>query len=299
MPDKPVTGAAELKPHQLYPAGRKLAPDFLVVTRRPLLNRTTPITSIGSCFSREIRNELVRKGFNYLQTEPGAAGKNPEGWNRVYNTFCLRQEFERALSDFAPRERFWEFDGQILDPYRKRVAWTSREQAEAELAQHRESARQAFTQAEIVIITVGLREIWFSKLDGAVFSQLPPSKVLDPARHAFRCSTVEENLANLEAIHALLKQANPRCRIIVTVSPVPLRATFLDQNVLISNSISKATLVVATHEFVARHDDVHYFPGYELVTVGIKKPLERDNRHVRRRAVARIMRVFEQMFVAG
>ena len=95
------------------------------------------------------------------------------------------------------------------------------------------------------------------------------------------------------------KQANPRCRIIVTVSPVPLRATFLDQNVLISNSISKATLVVATHEFVARHDDVHYFPGYELVTVGIKKPLERDNRHVRRRAVARIMRVFEQMFVAG
>jgi len=298
MEYRPEIELAALKPHQLYPEGRRLTPDFLASSRQPLLSRATPITSIGSCFAREIKNALVRKGFNYLQTEPGDAGSNPAAWNRVYNTFCLRQEFERALAEFRPQERFWEFDGRVLDPYRKRIAWTSKEQAEEELAQHKDSARRAFTQAEVVIITVGLREIWYSKVDGSVFCQVPPAQVFDATRHAFRCSTVAENLANLEAIHALLKRANPGCRIVVTVSPVPLRATFLDQNVLVSNAISKATLVVATHEFVARHDDVHYFPGYELVTAGIRRALERDNRHVRRRAVARIMRVFEQMFVA-
>ncbi len=300
MDYKPETELLALKPHQLYPAGRKLGPEFLASTRQPLLGRSTPITSIGSCFAAEIRNDLVRKGFNYLHTEPGEGGRsNPVAWNRVYNTFCLRQEFERALSEFRPHDRFWEFDGQILDPYRKRVAWRSHAEAEDELARHRASARDAFTRAEVLIITVGLREVWYSKVDGSVFCQVPPARVFDADRHAFRCSTVAENLQNLESIHALMQAANPGCRIIITVSPVPLRATFLDQNVLISNSISKATLVVATHEFVARHDNVHYFPGYELVTAGIRRALERDNRHVRGRAVAKIMRVFEQMFVAG
>jgi hypothetical protein len=147
-------------------------------------------------------------------------------------------------------------------------------------------------------MTVGLTEVWYSKVDGSVFFQVPPPAVFDPEVHAFRNSTVDENLANLEAMHRLLVAANPACKLIVTVSPVPLRATFQDQNVVISNTVSKATLVVATHQFVSNHENVHYFPSYELVTVGIRRAFESDNRHVRRPAVHEIMKVFERMFVA-
>ena len=295
---KRAAALPDLKPHQLYPEGRALRADFLRATPRPLMSRGTPVTSIGSCFAMEIRNFLLSKGYNYLQTATVRnAPHSPSAWNRVYNTFSLHQEFQRALSSFTPQERFWELDGQILDPYRRWVTWASREQAEAELDQHRRSATAALTQARVVIITIGLREIWYSKLDGSVFCQAPPARLFDPDRHAFRNTTVEENVRNLEAIHALLADRNPGCQIILTVSPVPLAATFNDQNVVISNALSKATLVLAAHEFISRHDNISYFPGYELVTVAIRKALERDNRHVRRRTVRQIMNVFEHMFV--
>lgn len=297
MADRPEIEILDLKPRDLYPDGRRLRPDFFLDERHGLMTRETPVASIGSCFAREIKDYLVERGYNYLQT---ATGKNARhgsaAWDRVYNTFCLLQEFERALGGFDPHERYWQLEERVLDPYRKKVVWESVEQAEEELERHRVTAREALTRAEILVVTVGLTEIWYSKVDGSVFFQVPPVGIFDPDIHAFRNSSVEENAANLEAIHRLMAAANPECRIIITVSPVPLRATFRQQNVVISNTVSKATLVVATHQFVANHDNVYYFPSYELVTTGIRRAFESDNRHVRRQAVREIMRVFESMF---
>ena len=292
MPTFPEITILNLKQRDLYPKGRALGPDFFLGEQHALMTRDTPVASIGSCFAREIKDHLVERGFNYLQTAHGSAA-----WDRVYNTFCLRQEFERALGSFTPHERFWELDGLILDPYRKQVVWSTKEEAERELETHRQTAREAFTKAQILVITVGLTEIWHSAIDGSVFYQVPPAGVFDPQIHAFRNSNVSENLANLEAIHALMQAANPECRIIITVSPVPLRATFQKQNVVISNTVSKATLVAATNQFVANHDNVHYFPSYELVTTCIRGAFKGDNRHVSRRAIRRIMRIFEWMFL--
>lgn len=100
-------------------------------------------------------------------------------------------------------------------------------------------------------------------------------------------------------MHALLTAHNPGCQLIITVSPVPLLAAFrTEHNVVVNNAESKATLLVAAKAFVARHDDVHYFPSYELVQHAIRDPFEPDNRHVKRSTVDTIMRVFESTFVA-
>jgi hypothetical protein len=289
---------ADLKPHQRYPAGRGLKPEFLGGARCPLMTRRTPVASIGSCFAAEIKAYLVRKGFNYLHAASDSEGqRHPTAWNRVYNTCSMRQEVERGVSAFAPNERFWDVEDRILDPYRKMVSWKTRAEAEQELEQHRLAVSRIIRKAEVFILTIGLREVWFSKLDGSVFYGVPPVGAYNPELHGFRMTTVEENVRNLDAIHALLMSVNPGCKFIITVSPVPLHATFLEQNVVVSNAISKATLVVAVNEFVSRHDNVFYFPAYEIVTVGIRKAFERDNRHVRRRTVNRIMSIFEQKFV--
>lgn len=299
MTAHPEISILNLNERDLYPSGRKLNTDFLLGHRHALMTRDTPVASIGSCFAREIKDYLVTNGFNYLQTADGPNARHGSAaWDRVYNTFCLRQEFERALAEFTPHERFWETEGRIHDPYRKQVVWNTIEEAERELAAHAQAARRAFTKARVLVITVGLTEIWHSRIDQSVFYQVPPASVFDPARHGFRNSTFSENLANLEAIHTLLAGANPGCQIIITVSPVPLRATFQKQNVVISNTVSKAILVAATSAFVANHENVHYFPSYELVTTCIPRAFKGDNRHVTRRAIGRIMRVFEQMFLA-
>lgn len=297
LPEEVILG---LGPKQRYPEGSALKPAFLRSGAQGVLSRDTPIASIGSCFAREIKDYLQESGFNYIVTAEGPNARHGSAaWDRVYNTFCLRQEFARALGEFAPAEPLWHLDdGRILDPYRKDVQWDSLQEAEAALEEHRRTAREAFLTAKVLVVTVGLTEVWYSKEDGSVFFQVPPADVYDPDKHGFRVSSYDENLANLEEMHRLLKAANPECTLIVTVSPVPLRATFRDENVVVANARSKSTLVTATREFVDRHPEVKYFPSYELVTQVIPEPFTDDNRHVKRTTVHEIMKVFEADFMS-
>lgn len=271
----------------------------LTAARTPLVSRTTPVASIGSCFAREIKNWLVHEGWNYVQTSQHPAARHGSAaWERVYNTFCLRQEVERALDDFRPDESVWHLDGMLADPYRKGVRWRDWTSMADELDQHCQDAWLALTTCRVLIVTVGLAEIWQQISDGAVFYQMPPSEVYAPERHTFRVSTVEENVWNLERLIALVLKHNPDCHIILTVSPVPLAGTFRDDNVIVANTVSKAIVRVAVDTVVAsaRTSQVQYFPAYELVQITGPGAFEPDARHVRPDVVASIMQAFITMF---
>jgi hypothetical protein len=296
LPEAAILG---LKPHQLYPERDKLRADFFKRVRLELLTKQTPIASMGSCFAREVKDYLVTNGYNYVQTATGPNARHGSAaWDRVYNTFCIGQEFERALGTFSPAEPYWKKGSELVDPYRKAVRWPGPEAMEAELAEHKRTAALALTTAEIVVLTIGVNEIWYAIEDGAVFFQVPPAGVFDPKRHAFRLATVEENFANLQRAHELLRQANPTAKMIVTVSPVPLRATFRDDADAVSATAeSKATLLVATREFVRQSEDVYYFPSYEIALNTTPEPFEVDARHVKREVVTQIMEVFDYQFI--
>lgn len=295
----------DLETWRRYPAGDDLGVDFL--TRTPLQNFTvdkeTPIASIGSCFSREIKNWLKDHGYNYIETAQGPGTQAGSArYDRVYNTFTLRQEFERAFGNFIPSEPVWSFTEEgkdrLLDPYRKGIAWDDIQEMEQELAEHAENVRVAFATAAIVIVTVGQAEIWYNKKDGYVYPLVPPAHVFDSAIHGFRLSSFEENVANLERMHELLRANNSEGKIVITLSPVPLRATFRPMNSVIANSASKAILRAAVDIFAAGHtDDVVYFPAYEIITCIERDPFKEDNRHVRPEAVDRIMNLFEHWFL--
>ena len=120
----------------------------------------------------------------------------------------------------------------------------------------------------MLILTLGLTEIWQDRQDGSVIC-LPsgpyPNEGGDMSRYRFRVSRYQENLDNLEKIHALMARHNPGCRLIVTVSPVNLWATFrTDADVISASCNSKATLRAAADEFVTRHDNVFYYPAFEM-----------------------------------
>lgn len=294
----------DLEPWRLYPGGDDLAPEFL--GQAPpgglLITRSTPIAAIGSCFVREIKRWLQASGYHFVETASGPCTEAGSArYDRVYNTFTIRQEFERAFAGFAPVETVWRFtdtEPRLLDPYRKNLAWDDDNEMRAELEQHRADVQKAFSSCEILIVTVGLSEIWFDKRDGSVFPLVPPTQIFDDAVHGFRNSTYEENVQNLERIHDLFIANNPSGHMIVTVSPVPLRATFRSTNALIANSAAKSTLRAAVDAFSTRHPQtVTYFPAYELVVDVLHDPYQADNRHVRPEAVDQIMRLFETWFV--
>jgi hypothetical protein len=290
------------------PASEEIYPFPYVSSLR--INRKTSIASMGSCFAREIKDVLVDRDYSYIREEIGhpASKHASAAWERVYNTFSLSQIFEYTFENFDPDLRWWKapVSGIIQDPYRRIILYKTIEEAEADFEKHRLSSRKALENAEVLILTLGLTEIWEDKIDSSVIC-LPSGPYVneggDMSRYNYRISRYQENLANLERIYHIMKAHNPGCKLIVTVSPVHLWATFRkDLDVISASWNSKATLRALVDEFVAGHDNVWYFPAFEMAVTYrtiLGKSLFTEGRepfHVNRDTIHFIMDNFFRIF---
>ena len=113
----------------------------------------------------------------------------------------------------------------------------------------------------------------------------------------FHLSTVGENFENLKATVRLIRSVRPDAPIVFTVSPVPLTATFTQQDVFVANMESKSTLRVAAAEVCRSFEGVHYFPSYEVCTA-IGDVYEADGRHIKRHVVQSIVKLFLAQFTS-
>jgi hypothetical protein len=100
-----------------------------------------------------------------------------------------------------------------------------------------------------------------------------------------------------------MAQHNPDCKLLVTISPVNLWATFRkDLDVISASCNSKSTLRAVADEFTLRHENVFYFPAFEMAT--IYRPLTgltyfadgRENYHVNKDTVKFIMHHFFKFY---
>jgi hypothetical protein len=235
----------------------------------------TPIASMGSCFAREIRKVLLNRGYAYIteETEHPASVHASAAWERIYNTFSMRQIFEYTFDEFRPDLRWWVTPAseKIQDPYRRIILYDSLDEAEADFTKHKIHSRKALEKAHVLILTLGLTEIWEDQIDGSVIC-LPSGPYVKEGgsmdRYVFRVSRYAENLKNLERIHQLMKENNAACKLLVTVSPVHLWATFRkDLDVISASCNSKSTLRAVADEFVGNHENTFYFPAYEMATI--------------------------------
>jgi hypothetical protein len=274
------------------------------------ITRNTRIASMGSCFAREIKKVLIERGYHYIQEEceHPAAVHASAAWERVYNTFCIRQIFEYTFADWHPDVRWWcaPYSEIIQDPYRRIILYDTLDEAEADFRAHRLASRRAIETAEVLILTLGLTEIWEDKVDGSVLC-LPSGPYItergDMTRYRYRVSRYGENLKNLERIYHLLSIHNPRCKLILTISPVHLWATFRnDLDVISASWNSKATLRAVIDEFVADHPDVYYFPAFEMAVTYrmiLGKSMftqDREPFHVNQETIAFIMDNFFRFY---
>ncbi|MCX5862476.1 MAG: GSCFA domain-containing protein [Desulfomonile sp.] len=276
----------------------------------PKITRATAITSMGSCFAREIKEVLIREGFSYITDEIYHPASRHAGaaWERMYNTFSMRQIFEYTFGNWRPDLRWWNapISKKIQDPYRRIILYDSMEKAETDFKNHQVCSRRVLEKAEILILTLGLTEIWEDTCDGSVIC-LPAGPYVneggDMSRYKFRVSRYEENFENLHRIHEIMAAHNPTCSIIVTVSPVHLWATFRqDCDVISASCNSKSTLRAVADQFTADHENVYYFPAFEMAT--IYRPLMgqsiftegRENFHVNQETVNLIMDGFVRYY---
>lgn len=281
-------------------------------TDRFTISKSTPIASMGSCFAREIKRRLIQRDYNYLveETHHPATIHASAAWERVYSTHCMRQIFEYTFAQWNPDLRWWitPRSKKIQDPYRRVILYDHLEAAEKDFEHHRQHSRRILESAEVLILTLGLTEIWQDTIDGSVIS-VPSGPYVkeggDMSRYRFRVSRYADNLDNLERIYEIMATFNPDCKILMTVSPVNLWATFRqDMDVISASCNSKATLRAVADEFTTRHENVFYFPAFEMAT--IYQPLTgrtyfsegRDNFHVNKATVRFIMQHFFKFFTS-
>jgi len=262
------------------------------IPRTPIVGSNDKILALGSCFAHEVRDYLKRRGYDVLNHET-----DPEPQLIWYNTFSILYEFQRLTREFHQgQDDFWSTGRGWQDPYRRFVFGSTIESVRARTSQI-DSQMSAWIQtADVVIVTLGLTEVWFQP-NGKAICAFPGYGGGGGDNCIFSQTDYGENLHNMLRICEIINMFNRNAKVIVTVSPVPLGSTFTTQDSLVANCDSKSILrAVAGH--LARRGNAYYFPSYELVLqMGRDNAFQQDGRHVRSDAVARVMQTFEAAFV--
>lgn len=273
---------------------------------------TDAIATAGSCFAQHISRSLQAMGFHYLVAEEAPESMSPaERTMRNYGTFSARygniytarqfvQLFDRAYGRFQPHLSHYRMSpDKFVDPFRPRIqpgGFPSVKALEADRQTHFACVRRLFEQLDVLVFTLGLTESWECKDDGAILP-LPPGVAGGewfPDRYTFRNLSYGEVLEDLLAFVDRLRDVNRDCRVVLTVSPVPLMATYEPRHVLVSTCLSKSILRVAAASCCEARPNVAYFPAYEIITGPHSGGAyyEDDLRSVTDLGVGHVMRVF-------
>lgn len=249
----------------------------------PFISPDANITAFGSCFAVHISRYFQRRKYSVV-TSGNINSYVVSCGEGMVNTFVIRQQFEWALENKTIPGGLWhDADAQAHAPTR----------------QVRENTRHLFDISDVFIITLGLSEVWYDAVTEGVMWRAVPYDKFDPARHKFRVTTVAENVDNIREIYRLIRKHRPDAKIVFTLSPIPLVATFRPQSCITANSVSKAVLRAAVDEVYREFKDegaIHYWPSYEIVTEGFSKPFKSDRRHVKGPVIQYIMMLFEKHY---
>lgn len=278
----------------------------------PPMDGTEKFATAGSCFAQHIgRHVSARSEGNYLDLEPAPIflpgddharfgyGIYSCRYGNIYTSRQLVQLAHEALGTRPLSQHVWQRDGRYYDALRPTVDPVGQADASTVIqlrAQHIERVAEMFRSLDIMIFTLGLTEGWVSPADGTAFPTAPGvvADVMSAEQVEFHNFGIDEVRSDMSEFWSLLKEVNPKARMILTVSPVPLIATASGEHVLPATMYSKSVLRVAAQELSDAEDDVHYFPSYEIVNSaqGRGYYFEPDLRSVNERGVGYVMEHF-------
>lgn len=275
----------------------------------------TRVVTAGSCFAQHVARYLREQGHVPLETEAAhpllpaplaeslGYGIYAARYGNIYTSRQLLQLWRRANGTFVPADDIWEGEGAWFDPFRPTIqpgGFGSAREYHEDRRRHFAAVRQAFSEMDVFVFTLGLTECWASRDDGAVYPLCPgvAAGQFDGRRHVLLNLGVDEVVADLSAFITDVREVNPGMRVILTVSPVPLAATAEPQHVLMATTYSKSVLRVAAEQLTHLRD-VYYFPAYEIVMAAGSEYFAEDRRSIRAHGVRQVMALFSRHLMAS
>lgn len=245
------------------------------------INTKHKIATFGSCFAQHIGHRLKASGFNYQDLESAPAdmpaheranhgyGIYSARYGNVYTSLQMLQLFQQAFGEQSFAEE-WQSNGRYFDPFRPNIfpaGFATAEELHLERSRHLAIVRQLFENLDVLIFTMGLTECWINRKTGAAYPTAPGITVgtFDPDIYEFRNLGFTEIKQQMQDMIGRLRSVNPQARILLTVSPVPLTATYENRHVLISTMHSKSILRAVAGELADELSYVDYFPSYEII----------------------------------
>ena len=273
------------------------------------------VVTAGSCFAQHISRYMNKVGLSILDCEPAhpllmTHDGDMDGYNQfsarygnIYSSSQCLELIQQALGIIPMIEDFVEESSRWYDLIRPNIqksGFSSLHEASSDRRYHLSQVSKVFHEADIFVFTLGLTEIWQNKNKKYTYPVCPGTLrgAYDEDFHLFKNLSYSDVYQDLEKIINILKNINPKIKIILTVSPVPLVATKTLQNVLVASSYSKAVLRAVVGDIEQHYDNVAYFPSYEIINspASMGQYLANDLRDVNENGVEHVMGCFLNSF---
>ena len=269
------------------------------------------VFTAGSCFAQHVGGALRAANVRVIDTEVlpfnlSKSFKNTYGYGlfaarfgNIYTSRQMLQLIRETTGEISPALSIWEQDDRFFDAQRPSVEPRGLETPE-QVRTHREfhlrCVKDALDRTQVFVFTFGLTETWEHIDSGTVYPTAPGVLAghFDPELFQFKNLSAVECYRDFVAIRARMKELKPKCKFIVTVSPVPLTATASGEHVEVATARSKASLRAACAMLVDEFEDVDYFPSYEIITSANSKGVyfEENKRSVTKAGVDLAMNMF-------
>ena len=208
------------------------------------IDHTQKVFALGSCFAENISERLARAKFS-VATNPFGVLFNPSSIANAIERLDNARNF--AVCDIeAGRESYFSYDAHSsLDGKSHTEAFANLNRAVAQGA-------KALQDADWVILTFGTA--WVYEREGKVVANCHKQPAKEFERRRLSVTEIVERYSPL--FEGVLRGK----KVVLTVSPVRHIGDGLQEN-----SVSKATLRLAVEELVAKYENAHYFPSYEIL----------------------------------
>lgn len=246
------------------------------------VSKATRFFTMGSCFARNLAKSLEQSGYAAHHMEISEY-INTTFANRVFVDWLRDADIDPAI-----RDRIVELLPQ---------GWS------------KENTLEVIKRSDVFILTLGVAAAFFDRTTGA-FVLPRPSALNSRAlaeKYQFRTASVQENVDNVRYLIDFVRSVAPGIRIVVTVSPVPILASFEHESAVQADCLSKSTMRLVAHEVVNNSgvENILYWPSFEVFRWGGSNASNfyaADDGaawHVSEAKVAGTIRAFVDMFSAG
>jgi hypothetical protein len=215
-----------------------------------------PMLLVGSCFTENIGARLRELKFDIAENPHGILF-NPASIADAVTDYCRGRVYGPGdIFSFNEGWHSWNHHSRFSDP--------SPDACLDKINTSIATAHSFLKRTRWLVITLGSAFVYGLRAEND--RRLPGDRIVANC-HKLPAASFNRRLLSpgeldplLDHIRTEIRNVNPDAEIIYTISPVRhLREGFVE------NNRSKAALISAVHRQVDSHDNVHYFPAYELV----------------------------------